>query len=289
MSSPNVSPRLVAVLGLALLPAAVGRGQGFTTTVDSRSDLYGAGHATVPVTPNGGGILPPFVALQPGTGRTLTFSSVTGSVSYNDVDAPAPYLGQYNGPDGGAVLFQDANFPNDYLTTSAPPGLLPPTDANTVTTFYMDMDSFGGISGMKLYESVPANRRVMFLAGVFTASAAPQSPAPAILDFSSSAIGRSFTQLSPALHQSFYIGDGLTGTGSGTTQTFMVPDAATHLYLGIIDGSYFVGGPNYYDNNRGSFSVQGAVVPEPATALLAVGLAGAAGWCWRRRRAARRG
>jgi hypothetical protein len=29
---------------------------------------------------------------------------VTGSVSYNDVDAPLAYIGQYNGPDGGAVL-----------------------------------------------------------------------------------------------------------------------------------------------------------------------------------------
>lgn len=29
----------------------------------------------------------------------------------------------------------------------------------------------------------------------------------------------------------------------------------TRLYLGIIDGSYFVGPPDYYGNNRGSFGV----------------------------------
>ena len=64
--------------------------------------------------------------LTPGTGRVLTFATVTGSVSYNDVDAPPTYLGQYNGPDGGAVNFQDASWPNNYLTTSGTPGLLSP-------------------------------------------------------------------------------------------------------------------------------------------------------------------
>ena len=260
------------MVALGCLAAGEVRAQPFSLSVDSRSDLYASGHATTPITPNGGGILPPFVTLAGGTGRTLSFTTVSGSVSYNDVDAPPQFLGQYNGPDGGAVLFQDANFPNDFLTTSSPPGLLPPSAANAPTTFYMDMDSAGGISGLRLYESDPAARRVMFLAGVFTSNAEPLPPAPAILDFSSTALTTSFTQLAPALHQSFYIGDGLTGTGVGATQTFVVPDAATHLYLGIIDGSYFVGGPNYYDNNRGSFSVQGVVVPEPSTLALAGGL-----------------
>ncbi|MEI8228633.1 MAG: hypothetical protein WCH77_10285, partial [Planctomycetota bacterium] len=62
----------------------------------------------------GGGTLPPAVVLTPGPGRVLTFASVSGSVSYNDVDAPQAYLGQYNGPDGGAVNFQDASWPNNY-------------------------------------------------------------------------------------------------------------------------------------------------------------------------------
>jgi uncharacterized protein (TIGR03382 family) len=90
--------------------------------------------------------------------------------------------------------------------------------------------------------------------------------------------------LAPLLHQTFFIGDGLTGTGSGSPQTFLVPDAATHLYLGIVDGSYFVGGPNYYDNNRGDFSVQGGVVPEPSVlGVAAIALAGGS-WLVRRRR-----
>jgi hypothetical protein len=57
----------------------------------------------------------------------------------------------------------------------------------------------------------------------------------------------------------------------------MVPDGATHFYLGIVDGGYFVGAPDFYDNNRGSFSVQGAVaVPEPAPWAALVAAAGAA-------------
>jgi hypothetical protein len=132
------------------------------------------------------------------------------------------------------------------------------------TTFYVAMDSFGGISGRKLFESVPSDRRVMFLAGVFLSDEEPTAPAPASLDFSSTAIGRSFTQLSPLLQQTFYIGDGLTGEGTGSIQSFLVPDAATRLFLGIVDGSYFVGGPDYYNNNAGTFSATFEVntVPE---------------------------
>lgn len=262
--------------------------QSFSLSVDSQSNLYAAGQASLPLL--GGGTLPPAVALASGTGRVLTFASVSGSVSYNDVDAPPAFLGQYNGPDGGAVNFQDANWPNNYLTTSGTPGLLPPSAANAPTTFYMDMASAGGVSGLLLYESDPAARRVMFLAGAFTSGSVPQPPAPAILNFSSSfgssPLGTSFTQLSPLLNQSFYIGDGLTGSGVGATQSFLVPDEATHLYLGIVDGGYFVGAPDYYDNNRGSFSVQGTVaVPEPTTWLLAAGgIAGAAWGAWRPRK-----
>jgi hypothetical protein len=186
-----------------------------------------------------------------------TFSSVTGSVSYNDVDAPPAYLGQYNGPDGGAVLFADANFPGDFLTTSSPAGLISPSEGSP-TTFYLDMDPYGGISGMKLFETVPADRRVMFLAGVFLTDAAPSGTAPASLDFSSTALGRSFSVLAPELQKTFYIGDGLTGTGSGSVQSFLVPDNATRLFLGFVDGSYFVGGRDIRSDSLSNLPAYGA-------------------------------
>jgi len=283
MNPFHLAAQRLAIWALVASAAAPGFAQSFSLSVDSLANLYAVG-MTAPPLP-GGGALPPAVVLATGTGRVLTFTSVSGSVSYNDVDAPAPYLGQYNGPDGGAVTFQDANWPNNYLTTSGTPGLLPPSAANAPTTFYMDMASAGGVSGMLLYESDPAARRVMFLSGVFTSGSVPQAPAPAALNFSGSfggsPLGTAFASLSPLLNQTFYVGDGLTGTGTGATQAFAVPDGATHLYLGIVDGGYFVGAPDYYDNNRGSFAVQGTVaVPEPATwaaLVVAAGFAGVAG------------
>ena len=250
-----------------------------TVTVDSKSNIYLSGSTSVPPAsathPNGAGALPPSVTLASGTGRVLRFLSVSGSVSYNNTDAPDPYLGQFNGPDGGAVWFADSNFPTHFLTTSGTPGLIDPLEVGPnpsrpapftapSTTFYVAMDSFGGISGMQLFESTPADRRVMFLAGVFLTDDEPTASAPASLDFSSTALGRSFSELSPLLQQTFYIGDGLTGDGTGSAQTFWVPDGATRLFLGIVDGAYFVGGPDYYDNNAGAFSAtfQVTTVPE---------------------------
>ena len=262
------SIRQLFIWMLMALSGSTALAQTFTMSVESTANLYAVGQTSLPLL--GGGTLPPAVVLTPGIGRVLTFATMSGSVSYNNVDAPSNFLGQYNGPDGGAVNFQDANWPNNYLTSSSTPGLLPSSAANNPAIFYMDMASSGGVSGLLLYESDPTARRVMFLSGVFTQGNLPQAPAPAILNFSSSfggsPIGTSFSQLSPLVNQSFYIGDGLTGTGTGTAQSFMVPDGATHFYMGIVDGGYFVGAPDYYNNNQGSFSVQGTVaVPEPAT------------------------
>ncbi len=88
---------------------------------------------------------------------------------------------------------------------------------------------------------------------------------------------------SPALDQIFFIGDGLTGTGTGAVQQFTVPAGATGLFLGIGDS---VGG-SY--NNEGSLSVDvsgaNAVTPEPGTLLLlGTGLMGLAGLARRKMR-----
>ena len=99
------------------------------------------------------------------------------------------------------------------------------------------------------------------LVGVFLDATQPDSSAaPSPLDFTST----NFTTLSPQLKQAFFIGDGRTGTGSGSTQTFIVPAGATRLFLGTSDG---VG----WFNNTGSFNVGvsgGAVgaTPTPTTA-----------------------
>lgn len=88
----------------------------------------------------------------------------------------------------------------------------------------------------------------MFLVGVFLSDAAPGSSAPTILNFSNA---DDFTSISPELGQTFYIGDALTGMGSGSIQEFVVPDAASRLYLGFADAIGFSGTAGYYDDNIG--------------------------------------
>jgi hypothetical protein len=90
---------------------------------------------------------------------------------------------------------------------------------------------------------------VSSLIGVFLDATQPNlaGPAPTSLDFST-APARAYTTLSPALRQPFYIGDGLTGTGTGSVQVINVPTGATRLFLGSMDGS------GWY-NNAGEFSV----------------------------------
>ena len=128
------------------------------------------------------------------------------------------------------------------------------------------------------------NGPINALVGVFLDAAVPAGPAPPTLDFSTPA---SLTQatLTPQLRQVFFIGDGLTGTGSGARQQFVIPAGATRLFLASSDGI----GANY--NNFGSFSVLAsdafaaqslAAVPanDPLMLLLTAILLGLAGGHW---------
>jgi hypothetical protein len=90
------------------------------------------------------------------------------------------------------------------------------------------------------------------LIGVFTGPGAPGGTAPAGLDFSTNT---SFATLSPLVDQVFFIGDGLTGTGSGAVQQFVVPSGATRLFLASSDDL----GASY--NNSGQFQVMVSVLP----------------------------
>lgn len=84
--------------------------------------------------------------------------------------------------------------------------------------------------------------------GVFLDGTEPTDPAPDRLFFADG----SFATLAPGLRQIFFVGDGLTGTGTGDVQEFAVPDDATRLSLGIQDR--FSSDPNvpgYYGDNSG--------------------------------------
>jgi hypothetical protein len=119
----------------------------------------------------------------------------------------------------------------------------------------IDVNSFDGVSGV-------VAGTAGFLAGVFLGPSEPSDPAPLRLDFT--VIGVSFTSLSPQLNQVFFIGDGLTGDGSGGTQQFNVPAGATRLFLGLVDAPNYQGDPGGYGDNVGSFSATFSV-PEPSS------------------------
>jgi hypothetical protein len=135
-------------------------------------------------------------------------------VTFSDVKHAVSYeSGESNGPDGD----QNAGFD-------------------------MNISSNGGISGLMDTDVY------LYLVGVFLDHDQPAS-APATLNFTND---HSFKSLSPELGQVFFIGDGLTGTGTGTTQHFKVPKGATSLYLGFADANAGTGPCGYYGDNSGS-------------------------------------
>ena len=145
--------------------------------------------------------------------------------------------------------------------------------------------SSGGISGV----TAPG---ALFLAGVFINTAnLPAGTAPSTLNYISTPLSTSDASFSPLLDQAFFIGDGLTGNGSGATQTFLVPTLANALVLGFLDGGGFSGSPGAYTDNTGgleaTFNIGPAtsVVPVPAALpLFGTGLAIMGFIGWRRKR-----
>jgi hypothetical protein len=113
------------------------------------------------------------------------------------------------------------------------------------------LDSATGIAGLD-------GGRPSSLVGVFLGNGVPRPPAPARLNFdpNSGGVDITFKQLSPALNQMFFIGDGLTGSGKGQRQRFTVPAGATRLFLAVDDGF------GWYDNS-GTITVK-VIVLAPA-------------------------
>jgi hypothetical protein len=185
-------------------------------SISAKAEIFGAGNAGLP---DGSGLAPAEFNL-PTNAVILTMTRVTGAITLNG---------------GGGT--NDA----DGVITSG--GYSGPTVSGT--SGYTVANAYGGISGI----TIPGGGA---LVGVFEPAAAPAGAAPASLDFTS--IGTGFTSFAPALYQTFYIGDGLTGDGTGKAQQFVVPSGATRLFLGISDAPLFDGNPGDYGNNSGAFT-----------------------------------
>jgi tRNA A-37 threonylcarbamoyl transferase component Bud32 len=91
-----------------------------------------------------------------------------------------------------------------------------------------------------IFGAGPANGMSSFagpacaLLGVFVGDDVPRGrDVPKQLDFKGGL--KSQRRFAPELRQIFFIGDGLTGTGSGDVQRFRVPTGATRLFLAVSD------------------------------------------------------
>ena len=86
------------------------------------------------------------------------------------------------------------------------------------------------------------------LAGVFLDTNAMSSqPSPLFFDTDAE---RSYIEIAPLLQQMFFVGDGLTGVGTGQVQSVTIPGGADALFLSTFD---LPGGG--YANNVGSLQV----------------------------------
>lgn len=207
----------VAVLAISLPGASSATGQQqVTLTVDATMDLYRAGGNN----DGSDGIAPAVYTFRAGGRKTVTFSSISGAWTCS------PSVPQY-GPDGTST------------------GCFQPGGQNI-------FDPGGPFSSYHLTDLEGA------VAGVFLQDSLPTAQPPGLRFYQSNAalggIPTDFHVLSPEIGQIFFIGDGLTGSASGSIQVFVVPPAATHLYLGYVDSCNGGAAPGCYSDNSGAMT-----------------------------------
>lgn len=96
------------------------------------------------------------------------------------------------------------------------------------------------------------------LIGVFLSEERPNSrPAPEMLNFGELS-SRDYLRITPKIKQTFFIGDGLTS--DGTEQLIIVPEGATRLFLGTMDGCC-------WGDNIGEFHVSIVAEVPPMVAI----------------------
>jgi hypothetical protein len=186
-----------------------------TVTVGGKSDIWLAGmpagsHASWNDTTANATPLNAGIPLTPGT--MITFTSVSGTVSHGTVSGTGPF-----GSDGktGSLYNHGSDAP------VAQPG------------------AENGIADIV--------SPIVALLGVFIGPDAPNTTAaPARRDYSQASSRDRAVYDDILLKQPFFIGDGKTS--GNVVQQFKVPEGATRLFLGPMDG-------HEWNNNSGSFTV----------------------------------
>jgi hypothetical protein len=206
--------------------------------VAGTSNIFGAGIADPPAPAGGGGgTAPPCVSLP----STVTSISVraAGTVQFVRSDDDGPFHRCVGGPPGAFAPPPGPDGATTWSCAVSPEANTPsyPPDPSSIT-------AVGSISGISSADGGG------YLIGVFLTDAEPAGPPPPSLDFTEN---RDFASLSPALAQTFFIGDGRTT--SGRPHRFRVPTGATRLYFGFGDALYFEGPPGFYADNSGSLKV----------------------------------
>ena len=177
-------------------------------------------------------------------------------------DAPNPGQPGFGALGGGRVAkFYDFNgapsgafftFPSVVLNSPAPnqsTGAIPNADGYLRSAGSEFVDDYRGLAG----NFYTAPYLSFGLVGVFTnPSTIDSNTPPARYDFSLA--GESIETNSPLLNQVFFIGDGLTGTGTGTLQQFIIPPGATRLTIGFPDSAFGNSPPSGYQDNSGSLT-----------------------------------
>jgi hypothetical protein len=255
----------------ALVMPTAARADSFTNgsvSVNGTDNIYAAGSQAALITncvsvgycgAGGQGTLPGYISLT--AGSTYVTLTATGTITMNGYEAT----------------------PTDPPGTNDPDGLY-----NGIPAYDVPASVNGGFESISGITAPGAG----YLVGLFVGPGGPSGAAPASLVYTSATTG--LASYTPALDQVFFIGDGLTGDGTGTNQEFYIPTGATELYLGISDACNFIGPPSCYTGNSGSVSVNYSdvtpgggssptVTPEPSSlTLLATGALCAAGAIRRR-------
>jgi len=225
----------ICVLAAALAAAACAQAQ--TTEgvlfVSANTDIYRAHQYN----DGSDGVAPFAWAFTAGPGLVLEFRAIIGSWTCADfLNGNPPY-----GPDGERFHFANGNcYPRANISNPIGP-----------FSGYATTDFTGALVGLFTEDSLPGT--------------APPPLRFYISDSSQGGIPNNFAELSPQIGQVFFVGDGLTGTGSGAHQLFQVPATATRLYLGYVDscgGSGFTS-PSCFKDNGGAVTAFFGIFAQP--------------------------